>query len=52
MTKPDEIRHLIEQTIKQLGRLDILVINAGQAFEMLPPEKIDAASTSKAPILR
>jgi 3-oxoacyl-[acyl-carrier protein] reductase len=41
MTKPDEIRRLIEQTVKQLGRLDILVNNAG-VFEMLPLEKIDA----------
>ena len=42
MTKPDEIRRLVEQTVKQLGRLDILVNNAG-VFEMLPLEKIDAA---------
>ena len=41
MTKPDEIRNLVEQTVKQLGRLDILVNNAG-VFEMLPLEKIDA----------
>ncbi len=43
MTKPDETRRLVEQTLKQLGRPRHSLVNNAGVFEMLPLEKIDAA---------
>jgi 3-hydroxybutyrate dehydrogenase len=46
MSKPTEIREMIEQTIRSSGRLDIVVNNAGiqhvAPLQDFPPEKWDA----------
>lgn len=46
MTKPDEIKDLIDYAVNQFGRLDILVNNAGiqhvAPVDEFPPEKWDA----------
>ena len=46
MSKPAEIREMIETTLQSFGRLDILVNNAGiqhvAALQEFPPEKWDA----------
>jgi short-subunit dehydrogenase len=40
MTKPDEIKRMIEQTQTHFGRIDILINNAGQGYDA-PVEFID-----------
>jgi len=40
VTKPDQVRHLVDETIKKYGRIDILINNAAQAMAK-PVEKID-----------
>jgi 3-hydroxybutyrate dehydrogenase len=46
MSKPDQIRQMIEQTVTSSGRLDVLVNNAGiqhvAPVQEFPPEKWDA----------
>ncbi|MEO1282330.1 MAG: 3-hydroxybutyrate dehydrogenase [Pseudomonadota bacterium] len=46
MSKPDEVRAMVQQAHDEFGRLDIVVNNAGiqhvEAIETFPPEKWDA----------
>ncbi|MGE5524905.1 MAG: SDR family oxidoreductase [Rhodospirillaceae bacterium] len=37
VTKPDEVNHVKEETLKKFGRVDVLVNNAGRAW-VAPPE--------------
>jgi len=37
VTKPDQVHHVKEETLKQFGRVDVLVNNAGRAW-VAPPE--------------
>lgn len=46
MSRVEEIRRLVEQTVEQLGRIDILVNNAA-AYEFQALEKIDEAHFAK-----
>jgi NAD(P)-dependent dehydrogenase (short-subunit alcohol dehydrogenase family) len=32
VTKTDDVQHVIDETIKQLGRIDVLVNNVGDAW--------------------
>jgi gluconate 5-dehydrogenase len=37
VTKPDQVRHVKDETLKKFGRVDVLVNNAGRAW-VAPPE--------------
>ncbi len=37
VTKPDQVHHLKDETLKKFGRVDVLVNNAGRAW-VAPPE--------------
>jgi NAD(P)-dependent dehydrogenase (short-subunit alcohol dehydrogenase family) len=39
ITREDQVREMVEQTVKQFGRIDILVNNAATDRQNLPPEQ-------------
>ena len=40
VTDPDQVEHLVADTVEQFGRIDVLVNNAGGAMFVKPPEKL------------
>ena len=40
VTDPDQVEHLVADTVEQFGGIDVLVNNAGGAMFVKPPEKL------------
>ena len=40
VTDPDQVEHMVNETINKLGHLDILINNAGGAMFVKPPEQL------------
>ena len=40
VTDPEQVDHMVEETIRELGSLDVMVNNAGGAMYVKPPEKM------------